>query len=223
MRTILIYLLRDPRNSQVKYVGKTVQKIRDRLTTHIREAKRNDKSPKDKWILEVISNDFEPIIEIIEQAQEENWQERERYWIVEYYNQGCELTNRTDGGEGLHGHKFSKEHRKKLSKVLVGNKRALGYKHPKEFGQEISKRMTGEDNPNYGKDFSRKYREKLSNAQKGRKHSEETKVKMRKAAIERSENPEYIKKLSNAASNRSPEVRKRMGDAIRTAKRLNKI
>ncbi len=181
-QTICIYVLRDPRNNQIRYVGKTIQKINDRLTSHIRGAKRENNSHKNRWILQIIRDGYIPIIEKIEDVNENNWQEREKYWIVKYHEDGCKLVNETDGGEGLHGHKFSKDHRGKLGRALLGNKRWLGKKHTRETKQKLSDVKRGEKSPNYGKKFSEEHKGKLSEAHKGQIHTGETKQKMSSTA-----------------------------------------
>ncbi len=181
-RAICIYVLRDPRSSKIRYVGKTVQKLNNRLTSHVREAKRENNSHKDRWILQVIRAGYKPIIEKIEDVNEDNWQERERYWIFKHYGDGCKLVNETEGGEGLHGHKFSKDHRSKLGRALLGNKRWLGKAHSEETKRKMSDGKKGKDNPNYGKEFSAEHRGKLSEAHKGQKHTTETKHKMSSTA-----------------------------------------
>jgi group I intron endonuclease len=178
MRPIFIYVLRDPRNDRIRYVGKTIQNPRDRLSAHIRQAKRDNKSHRDRWILQVLDADKKPVVEIIEEATEENWEEREQYWIAHYDN----LTNETAGGEGLHGHRFSDDHRRKLGEAQAGNTKWLGRKHKPETRAKMSVKMSGENNPNYGKTFTKEYRKKLSEAQKGRRHSDETRRKMSQAA-----------------------------------------
>ncbi len=181
-RAICIYVLRDPRDSRIRYVGKTIQKLNNRLTSHVREANRENNSHKVRWILLVVRAGYDPVIEKIEDVNEDNWQERERYWIWFHYENGCKLVNETEGGEGLHGHKFSKDHRNKLGRALLGNKRWLGKSHSEETKQKMSDGKKAEKNPNYGKEFSAEHKSKLSEAHKGQKHTAETKHKMSSTA-----------------------------------------
>jgi group I intron endonuclease len=217
MQSVYIYTLRDPKTEKVRYVGKTIQNPKERLYSHIREAKRNRKSYRDKWILQVLARDQRPIIEVIEESNEENWQERERFWIAEYKERGYNLTNVTKGGEGLHGYKFSKEHKQKLSDALKGNNRWLGKKHTEETKRKMSKNMRGENNPNYGKRFSKEYRQKLSDAQRGRKHTEKVKKKISHSAKGNTygkgykQTEEHKRKIAEARAKKKLEKQKKVG------------
>ena len=61
----------------------------------------------------------------------------------------------------------------------IDNKKSLGCKHSDESKQKRSKMMLGKNNPMYGKIILEKTRKKLSESGKCRKHTEETKNKMR--------------------------------------------
>jgi hypothetical protein len=66
-----------------------------------------------------------------------NGGEREQVWIRSLREQGANLTNLTDGGEGIPGYKFSPEACAKNSAAKMGNKNALGGKS--RLGQHASK------------------------------------------------------------------------------------
>ena len=96
-RLIYIYTLSDPKTGRVRYVGKTVQLPKNRLTSHISTSKHNRK--KDYchcWIKSLLNEDLKPIMNIIEETYDVN---RETYWINYYRNKEEKLTNFTDGGE----------------------------------------------------------------------------------------------------------------------------
>ena len=102
---IFIYGLcdvKDPDN--IKYVGKTKQKITKRIHDHIRESYKL-KTKKDKWIQNVLVNS-EIIYKIIEEVDENNWLEREMYWIKILDN----LTNTSKGGDGGRGLIYTKSY-----------------------------------------------------------------------------------------------------------------
>jgi len=56
--------------------------------------------------------------------------------------------------ETMKGRKLSKEHKEKLSKIMKGKQNALGCKYTEEIKHKMSLARMGENNPNYGKDFS---------------------------------------------------------------------
>jgi hypothetical protein len=92
----VIYTLSDPRDNQVRYVGKTDNPER-RLVMHLRD---KDICHRTNWLRELTTNGLEPILTIIETVEEgQSWEEREIYWISYYRSIGCKLTNGTDGGD----------------------------------------------------------------------------------------------------------------------------
>lgn len=100
-RTTLIYVLRDPRNGAVRYVGKTVQKLSKRLKAHIARSPKKQ-THRDCWIASLAALGLAPRIEQVAEAGDD-WAEAERAWISHFRGQGCDLTNQSDGGEGTPG------------------------------------------------------------------------------------------------------------------------
>lgn len=137
-----IYLLKDPRNNSIRYVGKSVSPKR-RFRTHIRYGKKEGvKKYLYCWIYELYLLGMKPTIEIIEWV--ENWQERERYWI-KHYSKLHRLTNLSIGGEG-----------------------SCGYKHTKDWKLNASLRAKGRKPWNTGLKLSPEHRKKLSEAKRPR-------------------------------------------------------
>lgn len=105
----------------------------------------------------------------------------ERFYIRWYgridNNTGI-LRNKTDGGEGISGYKFSDTHKNKIRIALTGLKRKPMSDDQKRFLSEIN---SGKNNPNYGKKRP-KHSEfmKLNNPFKGKKHTESTINKLAK-------------------------------------------
>jgi len=81
----------------VRYVGKTTN-VERRFSSHISRSKRS-KHHAANWIRSLLNLSLKPIIEIVEICDNNNWEQREKYWIS-YYRQFYDLTNTTDGGEG---------------------------------------------------------------------------------------------------------------------------
>ncbi|HUY80090.1 MAG TPA: GIY-YIG nuclease family protein [Ktedonobacterales bacterium] len=122
--TTFIYALIDPRDQTIRYIGKS-NDPQFRLIRHIR-SRRIGKTIKNSWIISLISQGLLPVLQTIEEVPVEHWEERERYWIQYYREQGSPLTNGTDGGDGVHGRKRTPEERQRISASLMGNKRPLG-------------------------------------------------------------------------------------------------
>jgi group I intron endonuclease len=158
-----IYILKHPETFEVKYVGKT-NNINRRFAQH-KSKKCLEKTGSKKlasWILKLLSNDLLPIMEIIEEC-EDNWAEREKYWISYYSN--TNLCNLSEGGEGVGHNDFTKS---KIKNALLGRKRS------DEEKKAISKAMTGIKRGKYS--TSNGHKERYKDPEERKKHS----VKLRK-------------------------------------------
>lgn len=108
-RATHIYALCE-QGGKVRYVGKTVRALKDRLAQH-RTASRRGELPVNRWL----RKNPEAEIRLLETVgPDRDWAARERYWIEAHDN----LLNLTSGGEGLAGHTFSPEHRAKIAAAL---------------------------------------------------------------------------------------------------------
>lgn len=166
-QTIHIYKLLDPRDSSVRYVGKTVNKLNIRLSQHCSNANFGI-SHRDNWILLLRRLGLRPIIELVEEANEANWEEREIFWIRRFKDLGCDLVNTTEGGD--HGgnpraaecarkmwanpiyrakHSGENHHMKRPENRLKNKLAHLGFKHTEEAKQKISN--AGKGHPAYPK------------------------------------------------------------------------
>lgn len=118
-----IYSLNDPDTLEIKYIGKTVQKLSKRLSGHITKAKYNRTTHCSCWIYGLLLKGKFPVIQIIENCLGEDWIEREQYWI-RYYKDI--IYNHSIGGEkGGLGYICTEEHKKKISVALKGKKRSI--------------------------------------------------------------------------------------------------
>ncbi len=193
--TVFIYGLYDPRDGRLRYIGKTINLIMRKsghLTDSFNSHKRN-------WIRGVLEDGHRPemrVLETIEDSNDLDWQERERWWIETARRKGDDLTNIDLGGRN--GQCHGPETKAKLSLLKTG------LKHTEETKRKISQTkklyMTPEN------------REKLRLANLGRKHSEETKAKRSLALTGRVVTAETRAKISasNTGLKRSEEVRVRI-------------
>lgn len=101
MSKTYIYSLIDPRDGQVRYIGKTIQRLSSRLQSHLYHSYKL-RTPKDRWIVELRQLGYRP--KIVELARLENPTDAEvaaveQAWI-DFYRLSAALTNQGRGGQG---------------------------------------------------------------------------------------------------------------------------
>jgi hypothetical protein len=137
MEVVYIYGLYDPRTSELRYIGKTVNP-EVRLEKHIQEAKGycGHNPHKERWIRQLLSNNLKPTLITIGKCSEDNWQEVEKEYISTARKRGINLTNMADGGMGASAGKNNPRFGKSLSqeakdRISQANKgKHNGEKHP---------------------------------------------------------------------------------------------
>jgi hypothetical protein len=115
MKTVFIYslsTLEEPEN--IRYIGKA-DNIKKRLNRHLQSYYLNEGTYKSNWLKSEIIKGHTPIINLIDEVKESEWEFWEIYWISQFKSWGFKLTNKTDGGEGV---KLSIDEVKKRSKVI---------------------------------------------------------------------------------------------------------
>ena len=149
-KIVYIYSLKDPRDYQIKYIGKTIDI--DRRRKEHNQIHRNKKSKKNSWIIHLIENGMQPIMEILEECEETNWVEREMYWIQYYKEFGFDLKNMTLGGESNGGYVFTKEDRLKQSKSqkLRHEIKPFSKETRKKLSEKAKETLNGLDNLKLG-------------------------------------------------------------------------
>src|SRR5262245_9482 len=100
-RITFIYVLEDPFTGAARYIGKSNNPVK-RLERHLRESRASQRCLRHCWFKALQDCGVRPIMKILERCEETRWVERERYWIAYYRDRGADLTNGTDGGDGLH-------------------------------------------------------------------------------------------------------------------------
>lgn len=182
-----IYALLDPRTEAVRYVGWSFDSKR-RLKGHLRD---KSKTHKACWIRSLLALGLEPKMTILETGTG-NWASQERWWIAKSRFYGADLTNATDGGDGVSGMIWSDEAKQRASIAHIGKPgywtgkhrteemkqkdrdASTGRYHLEEAKDKISKSLTGHAVSQITKD-------KIRVSLEGRSLPEKTKVKMREA------------------------------------------
>ena len=150
-----IYGLRCPLSNEIRYVGQT-RKLKERFSSHKFDLR--DNYHKANWIkkLERLNVLDELKMEVLEECTIEELNEKEKYWIKYYKDQGNKLVNCTDGGDTHYtlnpdsikrmseklkgmflGRKLSDETKKKISEKHKGKK--LSDEHKKAIGSGLKK------------------------------------------------------------------------------------
>jgi len=116
---VKIYGLVCPLSKEIRYVGKTKWSLKRRLKEHIRENK--SKTHKQKWINNLKSKELFPTIVLIENVNDVDWIEKEKFYIKLFKEKGFKLTNIAEGGEGggSKGYKHSEEWKAKASERML--------------------------------------------------------------------------------------------------------
>lgn len=120
MLETIIYTLADPRTPEnIRYIGKTMDCLNNRLSKHIYESRKGAKHHRACWIRSLLKENIKPQIKILDIIQEE-WSFWEKHYISLYKSWGFNLVNNSEGGEGTVGFKHSEETKKYLSEYNLG-------------------------------------------------------------------------------------------------------
>lgn len=120
MSYVYIYSLSCPKTGQIRYVGKT-NNLKKRLFGHLSLSRKPGKKTHVQcWIGSLLNESINPIIEMLDKVPTDEWVFWEEYWISQIKYWGFELTNKTNGGDGVDpetnmGRVLSDEHKKKIS------------------------------------------------------------------------------------------------------------
>ena len=168
----MIYGLVDPRTLLVRYVGMSSTGMR-RPNDHGRPAAlAKDKTHKGKWIRALRRNGYDYEIVILDEV--EDLVIAERWWIAFGRACGWPLTNHTDGGEGAPGVKRSVLSRQRQSSTL----KQIGHQPSLEARNKACDILRGVPR-------TPSQRHAVSEANRKRVVSEETRSKMRAARVGR--------------------------------------
>lgn len=156
MKNGFIYGLRCPLSGEIRYVGQTLSTLKKRLKGHKFDRRHNPH--KVNWIKNLEKLELLDLlkIEILEECTEEQLNEKEKFWIQKFKDDGNKLVNLTDGGDTNYrvdadaikrssekikgmfiGRKLSDETKKKISKKHKGKK--LSEEHKKSISNGLVK------------------------------------------------------------------------------------
>jgi len=85
-----IYALIDPRNNEIRYIGRTIKSIESRLSGHL---SMSSDAATSKWILELSLENLVPSIETIEECSPGDAKSREIFWTLHFAESGSNLLN----------------------------------------------------------------------------------------------------------------------------------
>ncbi len=168
---VRIYTLSHPITNEIRYIGMTKSTLKVRLSNHIIDTKREN-TRKANWIKSLLKINLKPFIEELDFC--ENWKDGcklEIYWISQFKTWGFDLTNHSEGGDGIIGYVKTQEQREAHSKRMKihfsdpKNNKFLGKHHSEESKKLISL-------ANKGKKKSEKFKQRRREIQKDWKPSE---------------------------------------------------
>lgn len=168
MNHVYIYILIDPTQNKLRYVGKTTDTNR-RFRRHLNERFISD-THKDKWIRKLMDSGYKPQMEIIDKVPDNDWEYWEKFYIQYFKYIGCELTNSTKGGDqppSTKGRKHTLESRKKMSDTKKGKPIPWlnnGDERTESHRKNLSISLKGRKSPNKGLKFDENRRKKLSDS-----------------------------------------------------------
>jgi hypothetical protein len=121
----LIYALLDPRNGEIRYVGKSSSGLQRAQSHGGPKRLAADDTHKGRWIRVLAEQGLRYQIRVLEETTAEDLARAEVDWIARGHALGWNLTNATDGGDGgLPGLQHTAETREKVRQSKLGKKRA---------------------------------------------------------------------------------------------------
>lgn len=94
---MFIYGLKDPATQKIRYIGAT-KNLKKRFLTHL-TSKPN--THKGSWIVSLKRRNLNPELVILREVEASEWKMAEVEYIRKYRGLGYDLTNSTDGGDGV--------------------------------------------------------------------------------------------------------------------------
>lgn len=108
-----IYTLSDTKGN-IRYVGKTKRKLKERVNQHYYSANNGVKTYLYDWLRSIKEK---PVIELLDICEESEWESVEKYWISQFRVWGFKLVNLAEGG--LDGSRLRSKNKKSKPTVKV--------------------------------------------------------------------------------------------------------
>ena len=203
-----IYYVFSPDQNQdgPRYIGMHTGPMGRRISEHLSEARSGKNTHKCNWIRKVLASGQEPVFEVISIFESREKMVKAEIDHIAYWRlQGANLTNATNGGEGMSGYKVSDETKSKQSIAHSGKfpsietrakMRASHLANP-PTDEHVKKlvALTSERNRTVehrakvsaglmGHVVSEDTRAKIGAASLGRIHTEKSKAKVSKAVVD---------------------------------------
>ena len=128
----------------------------------------------------------------------------ERFYIKKYKAKEVGY-NLTDGGDGMVGLVFTNEHRRKIGEKtsLINKGKAKSSEHKQKISETLKGKMTGENNPNFGKHhifgkMTQEHKQKISESnkhphKKARWQTSSGEIRIMDISNARKHHPDWIK------------------------------
>ncbi len=171
----VIYALCEPGSELIRYVGQTRGDMRRRMSAHTSRANRDAKLPVHRWMA---SLDGAPVVRLLEQDCPDP-DAAEKRWIASLRASGVDLLNLTIGGKSAAPH--TAEAKAKIGAAHRGRQK------DRDWVERYSAPQRGV--PRGPMDDATK--EKVRAGNLGKKRSQETKDRLREAALRRWQRPDY--------------------------------
>lgn len=95
--TVYVYALVDPRDGEVRYIGRT-SNVERRLWQHVSPSMLAKHSPRAKWIRSLLAEGKQPEMRVIEATTRDRGDAQEAHWMRHFEARGAKLTNVGPGG-----------------------------------------------------------------------------------------------------------------------------
>lgn len=158
----IIYALQDPISLEIRYIGKSANGL-IRANAHVYHTDlKTSKSYKSNWIRQLKNQGLKPIVKLVQELNSlDEINQAEQYWIKYFKDQGCPLTNATNGGMGRCGLVHSEETKQKI-----------------RLGQKNKKVARGKDHGMYGRSRTDEEKKLISKRTKEQMNTPEIKAKL---------------------------------------------